>query len=570
MEKITRTNTGKSLRQKAEELLKLNPSKAVSQLSESDTFKLIHEIEVHQIELEMQNEELKQAISDAQDAIELYDFAPAGYFTLSKQCDIINLNLRASQMLDKERSRLIKSRFDLFISDNTKPTFSKFIENVIASKSEETCEVIFAIKDCAPMYVLLTGILTENEENCLITAIDITERKKSEIELVKAKERAEESDLLKTAFLHNISHEIRTPMNAIMGFSRLILKNYNNKPKLEKFSNIIIKRTSDLLDIINDILDIAKIESGQLSVKMDVYNLNELFKELTSFFTEHQYRMGKQHIKFNLQTLCEPSEVLIITDKVKLKQIFINLINNAFKFTEKGSIEGGCKFDAEHKLLFYVTDTGIGISPDKQEKIFERFSQLNQIKNQAIGGTGLGLPIVKGLVTLLGGKIWLESEVANQTDNKTGGTTFYFSIPYKVSKSTFYEEFIEVKREYHFTNKTILVVEDDSFNTAYITEILSETGLNIIYAESGIEAIQIAASQTLDLILMDIRMPDMDGYEAASQILMNNPKLKIIAQTAYATQEVKEKVLNSGFIDYITKPLTQEALLVMINKNLEY
>ena len=240
------------------------------------------------------------------------------------------------------------------------------------------------------------------------------------------KEKAEESDRLKTAFLQNMSHEIRTPMNAIMGFSKLLAKNYNNKPKLEKFSEIITHRCYDLLNIINDILDIAKIESGQLPVNMEECNLRELFRELTSFFTEYQKRIGKEHLKLRLQAFINEPEASIVTDIVKLKQILINLINNAFKFTNEGKIEAGCKF-YENNLIFYVSDTGIGIPPDKYNLIFERFAQIHQDPSKIIGGTGLGLSIVKGLIELLGGEIRLESEIGV-------GTTFYFSLPYNKSQ----------------------------------------------------------------------------------------------------------------------------------------
>jgi PAS domain S-box-containing protein len=260
---------------------------------------------------------------------------------------------------------------------------------------------------------------------------DITERKRIKKALIVAKEQAEESDRLKTAFLQNMSHEIRTPMNAIMGFSSLLAENYNNKPKLEQYAEIIYSRCNDLLEIINGILDISKIESGQLQIHKESFDLNELFTGLTAFFREYQNRTGKQHIKFKLKADLKNQEAVIITDKVKLRQILINLIGNAFKFTENGKIEGGSKLDATGNLLFYITDTGIGIPKDKQEFIFERFAQLDH-PNRTYGGTGLGLSIVKGLVSILGGKIWIESKQENLAKGTSGGTTFYFTIPSQI------------------------------------------------------------------------------------------------------------------------------------------
>jgi signal transduction histidine kinase len=381
------------------------------------------------------------------------------------------------------------------------------------------------------------------------------------IELLLAKDHAEESDRLKTAFLQNMSHEIRTPMNAIMGFSTLLVKQYNNKPKLEKFSEIINQRCNDLLDIINDILDIAKIESGQLPINTEECKLDELFAELTSFFTEHQKRIDKQHIKFSMQAFCVPDENTIDIDKVKLKQIFINLIGNAFKFTDSGSIEGGCKY-LRGQLMFYVSDTGIGIPKDKQEAVFERFTQLNQGTSRNIGGTGLGLSIVKGLVVLLGGTIALRSE-------QDKGSTFSFTIPYKTLQPRLHTPIAsEEVHEYCFCNKTILIVEDDLYNAEFLKEILTSIGVNVLHTVYDKEAIHITQTQPLDLILMDIRLPDMDGYDVTRQIKLQKPKMKIIAQTAYASHDERKKAIHAGCNDYISKPTNQELLLTMISKQL--
>jgi PAS domain S-box-containing protein len=261
-------------------------------------------------------------------------------------------------------------------------------------------------------YVALNDALVESLESL----------QRINFELEKAKAKAEESDHLKTSFLQNMSHEIRTPMNAIMGFSALLAEEFSDNPRVEKFTNIILQRSNDLLEIINDILDIAKIESGQVALNYTECNLLLLFTELSDFFEGYQQRMNKQHISFSLKPQCN-EHCIIVTDVVKLKQILTNLINNAFKFTNTGTIEAGCLCDNE-MLSFYIKDTGLGIPLEKQQEIFERFTQLSQPGISHESGTGLGLSIVKGLVSLLGGEIKVNSAPGK-------GSTFSFSIPYK-------------------------------------------------------------------------------------------------------------------------------------------
>jgi len=251
------------------------------------------------------------------------------------------------------------------------------------------------------------------------------ELKQRNEELKIAKEKAEESDRLKTAFLQNLSHEIRTPLNAIMGFSGLLAENYNNKPKLERYAEIIGTRSNDLLDLINDILNIAKIESGQLTINPELFDLGDFFEELRTFFSEHKKRMNKDHIQLLFVNNHHHSNIL--TDKVKLRQVFINLIGNALKFTHSGFVEFGYEAADKGKIMFYVKDSGIGIPGSKQTLVFNRFAQLNQETDKATSGTGLGLSIVKGLTELLGGSISLESEPGK-------GSNFQFTIPFHNSE----------------------------------------------------------------------------------------------------------------------------------------
>lgn len=484
-----------------------------------------------------------------------------------------------------------KNWFDLFLAEEVackvKVVFSDLMcgaelalnyENEIRAKNGEVLIISWN-----------NTILRDLDRHPIGTAsigVDITERKRSEYlikekteeieaqneeylqineelhelnqELVVMKERAEESDRLKTAFLQNMSHEIRTPMNAIMGFSDLLMLNFDNKEKLKKFSGIIGQRCSDLLEIINDILDISKIESGQLPINLEEFNLWVMFNELSDFFAEYKKRIGKEHLAFGFQSEGIPSDVLVITDKVKLKQIFINLITNAFKFTDNGRVECGCRLSPEGKFVFYVSDTGIGIPPDKHEFVFERFARLNEAVVRNVGGTGLGLPIVKGLVKLLDGEILLESEVDK-------GSTFSFSFSQMKTKPVYQEPqlfgIIDLKS---LVNKTVLIVEDDFFNSEYLKEVLSGIGLNLLHAENGRTAVSIVETQAVDLVLMDIRLPDMDGYLATALIRRNQPDLTIIAQTAYASHDSHVKALAVGCNDYLSKPIRKDLLLSMI------
>lgn len=389
---------------------------------------------------------------------------------------------------------------------------------------------------------------------------DVTDRVLIKKELINAKEKAEESDRLKTAFLQNMSHEIRTPLNAIMGFSDLLTTNFDNKEKLKYFTDIIQKRGGDLLEIINDILDIAKIESGQLTIHLEKCQLNDLFTEMEMFFNEYRKRINKPHVGFNLNLHCMVLDKPLIIDKVKLKQILINLISNAFKFTHNGTIEIGCDIIENNTLSFYVADTGIGIPKEKQSEIFERFMQANTDTSTLYGGTGLGLSIVKGLLNLIDGKIWVESEPGK-------GSTFHFTLPYIIAESATEEPLQNIEnKSLPDTEITILIVEDDLYNAEYLKEVLSETKYTILHSEYGKKAVEIATNQDIDVILMDIRLPDITGYEAFRLIKKQKPNIKIIAQTAYATLSDKQKALDFGFDSYISKPISKNNLFELLKQ----
>ncbi len=390
---------------------------------------------------------------------------------------------------------------------------------------------------------------------------DITDRKFVEGELIKAKEKAEESDRLKTAFLHNISHEIRTPMNAIVGFTTL-LDTPDLKEELRlQYMDIIYQSSNQLLSIITDIVDISNIEVGQVKVSSGVVNVNALLKTLHEQF---DLKARQQGLHFEYVADLPDDASLIVTDSTKLIQILTNLISNALKFTPKGSIEFGytCK---ENNLEFYVKDTGIGIEKEKHSRIFERFFQVENVYTKQFSGTGLGLAISKAYVELLGGNIWLKSEIGE-------GSAFFFTLPYDnnpggkrsaVPKTNHNKEMTKI------VGKTILVAEDDRINFLLIREILTKTGVNIIWAANGEEAVDVCkTNDKIDLVLMDIKMPLMDGYEATKIIRGFRPALPVIALTAYAQASDKEKALAEGCVGHISKPVDRALLYSMLQQYL--
>lgn len=381
--------------------------------------------------------------------------------------------------------------------------------------------------------------------------------------LERAKDKAEESDRLKTAFLQNMSHEIRTPLNAMLGFSSMLADNFDQKDKLRYFSEIINKRGNDLLQIIDGILDIAKIETGLMTVNLVPCNLGLFFAEIEVFFREYLKQIQKSHISFHVDNPFKTSDTIISTDALKLKQIFINLINNAIKFTNQGKIEVGAFFEDNDTVTFYVSDTGIGIPSDKHSEIFERFVQADTSATRLYGGTGLGLSIVKGLLNLLGGKIWLKS-----VPDK--GSTFYFSIPFVIAEiETNNRKHAEKSVKNLKLNAVVLIVEDDVYNTQYLKEVLSELNCEVLNVSSGQDAVELSIKKDIDIVLMDIRLPDMNGFEATRLIKKQKPDLVIIAQTAYAAPIDEAKALESGCNDYLSKPIKRDVLLSKLHDFIE-
>jgi PAS domain S-box-containing protein len=390
-------------------------------------------------------------------------------------------------------------------------------------------------------------------------AADITEKHHTVQELIQSKEHAEESDRLKSAFLANMSHEIRTPMNGILGFAELLKEPGLTGEQQQEYIRIIGKSGARMLNIINDIVDISKIEANLMHVDIKETDINEKIEFIYIFFKPQVEEKGMQ--LFFKNTL--PSkEATIRTDNEKVYSILTNLVKNAIKYSKEGAIEFGYLKKGE-TLEFYVTDTGIGIPKDRQSAIFERFIQADISDKMARQGAGLGLSISKAYVEMLGGKIWVESEEGI-------GSTFYFTLPYNaepVEKEVVGKVVQAQDEKKQIKNLKILIAEDDKISEMLITIDVDKFSKEILNASNGFEAVEVCRNNPdTDLILMDIQMPEMNGYEATRQIRQFNKDVVIIAQTAFGLSGDREKSIEAGCNDYIAKPIVKAELLALMQK----
>ncbi len=423
----------------------------------------------------------------------------------------------------------------------------------------DNLEASFIMKNGEIRTGLISAVIipVNGKPHILSIARDISYRKKMEEDLVRAKEKAEESDRLKTAFLANMSHEIRTPMNGILGFTELLRVPELTGEQQQKYIYVIQQSGLRMLNIINDLIDISKIEAGQVEVKMERTNINKMIDSLYAFFKPEAENR-------NLQFACVKDisfvESLIITDETKLSQILSNLIKNALKYTDSGQVIFGYS-KKNNTLEFYVKDTGPGIHADLQEKIFERFRQGDNPGIKAYDGAGLGLSITKAYVEMLGGHIWIESEEGH-------GSTFFFTMPYNAARRTPENGLSDITTPaIALSDITVLVADDDTISRLFLEELLGRNGIRIVHAEDGQEALEIIRSNSgINLVLMDIKMPVMNGLEATRQIKKIRPELPVIVQTAFASESDRQRSLDAGCDDYVSKPINKELLLEKICK----
>nr|WP_319512273.1 ATP-binding protein [uncultured Draconibacterium sp.] len=381
--------------------------------------------------------------------------------------------------------------------------------------------------------------------------------------LIKAKEKAMESDRLKTAFLANISHEIRTPMNGILGFAELLLEAELDGESQKKYINIIRKSSNRMLKIINNVISISKIEAGATELAITSFSINSVMEDIYTFY---KYKVEKRGIEFELRDSIPERLSFINSDKEKLTSVLSNLVQNAIKYTSVGSIKMICVRN-ESYFEFRIEDTGIGIKSERQEAIFDRFVQADILDKDAYQGAGLGLSISKAYVNFLGGDIGVNSKEGQ-------GSIFYFNIPIEYFEKEREElqinELVDGKSKDWKTKLKILIADDDYPSYYYLSLLLKGKCREVLYAQTGSEAVQLCKTiPDIDVILMDIKMPDVNGYEAAESIRRFNSKVRIIGQTAYGYDEDKEKAKNADFDDYISKPIRKESLFSLIRRTMQ-
>jgi PAS domain S-box-containing protein len=520
------------------------------------TIKDITEIKLIEDKLFSEKDLLQMVIDNLPDAIYIKD---------NQGCYIQGNKAMADLSHYSSPKELIgKTVFDIFPTDIALEINE--LENSIFSgqKHTEKIEKQYS-KNEKSVWVSHTMVGIEGSTGNVIQIVgiirDITEYRNAEKNLLRAKEKAENADKLKSAFLANMSHEIRTPINGILGFANLLEMREFSRDKEIQYLQIINNSGKHLLNLINDIIDISKIEAEQVNIEYSQVFLPGLFTEIAEFYQGEKSRKNKDHIDIRINIPTNADYHHLVTDPFRLRQIINNLVSNALKFCEKGYVEIGYKQDGDH-LLFYVKDTGIGIESNEANIIFDQFKQAGN-SGKKKEGTGLGLAISKGLVELLGGEIGVESS-PNQ------GSYFYFKLPFheentvQPDKNSYLA--LSLIQGCNWKDKTILLVEDEEVNYLYVKELLHDTGITLLHAATGEEGISICKSALpIDVVLMDMRLPGINGYDATRQIKKIRNNVPVIAQTAYAMENERKDCLDAGCDFYITKPFDRNLLFDVLN-----
>ncbi|TGM57522.1 response regulator [Leptospira biflexa] len=503
----------------------------------------------------------KEMIEDRYFEIEdLYQNSPVGFHSLDPDGFFLRVNRTESEWFGYSEKELIgKKKWSDLLTENSRniffqnfPIFKKqgYINNLIFEVIKKNGDSIFVNLSSTAIFAQ-NGLMIRSRS----VLVDVTQSIVYERELLLAKKKAEEANKAKSDFLSNMSHELRTPLNAVIGISLWLLEENPKTEQLENLKNLKFSSES-LLSLINDILDFNKIEERLVEIERIDFNLKDFLKSITTSFTMR----AKEKLLFFNEDIKDTVPEFIHSDPTRLLQILNNLLSNALKFTQVGSITlsvSAIPMDSESELLtFEVTDTGIGIEPNKFQSVFEKFTQANQDTTRKFGGSGLGLAISKALVELMGGHLVLTSEVGK-------GSKFSFSLPCKIGKANEFISISTAKNNDALKDKIVLVADDIQINRSIVIRFLNRWGIQTFEATNGLEVLEILKKQHVDLILMDLHMPEMDGYMSATEIrkVSNWNQIPILALTASAQLETRAQIKSVGMNDYISKPFNPNDLL---------
>ncbi|MFO7368999.1 MAG: response regulator [Bacteroidales bacterium] len=546
--------------------------------------KEIHRLKQRIAELESENESLNVALKNTGNAennklslpvlSKILEINSIGVIVFASDSKSLWLSAIAKEIMGYQKgdAPISVEQFKASILPEDRPVFDKTIQEARNSIKNAELEVKIAknegegreFRNVVLFISSLAGSPGENENTLIISLKDITRQDKARRDLVRLKEKAEESEKLKNFLLSNISHEIRTPMNSIIGFSELLNIGNLACDKRQEYVRTIKNQGLLILRMLDDMVEFTRIESGKVTIRKSPCNIDLLINEILSVFNQFKHFQNKGHLEIKVKYPAHRGLVLY-TDPGRLQQLISNLISNSIKYTEKGWIELGYQLTTDQKIEFFVKDTGVGISRDLQKKLFGKTGEEDQGSGKT-EGPGLGLTIAKNLIKLMGGKIWVESELGQ-------GSTFSFTVPYEEVPETYHlmapeEEF--VMPSYTWKDKVILVVEDDEVNFKFIEAVLQDTSAQVLHASNGLQAVELCKTiNKIDLVLMDIRMPGIDGYEATRQIRQFNRNVPVIAQTAFMMENELEKCKQAGCNDLITKPIEIKELFEKVDQFLK-
>ncbi len=534
--------------------------------------------------LESENESLNMALRNTGNAesshlslpvlSKILEISSIGIVVIDSDTKSLWLSVIAKEIMGYQKGDAAISfeQFKASILPEDRPVLEKSLHDIRNNSKNAELEVKIArnegegreFRNIVMIISTLTGNVGESDNHLLISLKDITRQDKIRRDLIKLKEKAEESEKLKNFLLSNISHEIRTPMNSIIGFSELLnIGNLAFDKRLE-YVRTIKNQGLLILRMLDDMVEFTRIETGKVTIRKSPCNIDLLINEILSVFNQFKHYQNKGHLEIKVKYPAHRG-LVVYTDPGRLQQLISNLISNSIKYTEKGWIEMGYQLTADQKIEFYVKDTGIGISRDLQKRLFGKSGEEDQSSGKT-EGPGLGLTIAKNLIKLMGGKIWVESELGQ-------GSTFFFNIPFEEVPDTYHlmapeEEF--VMPSYTWKDKVILVVEDDEVNFRFIEAVLQDTSVQVLHARDGSQAVELCKTiNKIDLVLMDIRMPGIDGYEATRQIRQFNRNVPVIAQTAFVLENELEKCKQAGCNDLITKPIEIKELFEKVDQFLK-